>query len=607
MKEPYIEDLASHDAPESCAGLRKETGEALTGVRAGRVLSREKSSNQGADDVALIGRQHGHARSGECMSGPARSQTPRMRGISMRENREIPSPPSGDSPGGRVGKVGDRKPTMHGHGKSDRSILPAKSPNNPCRATGGGAEAAEGRGLTKGNASQQNASRTQRRKQGAPSELDRVQEVALRDKKARFTALLHHVTTDRLREAFLALKRKAAPGVDGVTWEQYAASLESNLQDLHGRLRRGAYRAKPSRRAYIPKSDGRQRPLGVAALEDKVVQRAVTEVLNAIYEADFLGFSYGFRPRRKQHDALSALAVGIRMKTVRWVLDCDIRGFYDAISHEWMLRFLEHRIADRRVLRLITKWLKAGVMEDGELRATDEGTPQGASISPVLSNVYLHYVLDLWVQQWRKRSARGDVIMVRWADDFVMGFQYQDDAQRCMAELRERFRKFALELHPDKTRLIRFGRFARRDCQRFDGKRKPETFDFLGFTHYCGLTREQKFLVGRKTMRVRLTSKLREVKTELRTRMHGSVDEQGTWLQSVVRGYLNYHAVPGNWNAVGAFRTQVARLWYRTLRRRSQKTRLNWKRMARIVEQWLPHARILHPWPEEHFFASHPR
>jgi RNA-directed DNA polymerase len=525
----------------------------------------------------------------------------------MRENREIPHPPLEDSPEGRVGKVRDRNPAMHGCGKSDRPIVPAKSPNNPHRATGGGAEAVEGRGLTKGNADQQNTSRTQRRKKGVPSELDRVREVALKDKKAKFTALLHHVTIERLREAFLALKRKAAPGVDGVTWEQYAADLESHLRDLHARLQRGAYRAKPSRRAYIPKSDGRQRPLGVAALEDKLVQRAVTEVLNAVYEADFLGFSYGFRPGRKQHDALDALAVGIHTKKVSWVLDCDIRGFYDAIGHEWMLKFVEHRIADRRVVRLIRKWLKAGVMEDGELKATDEGTPQGASISPVLSNVYLHYVLDLWVQQWRKKRARGDVIIVRWADDFVMGFQYQDDAQRCMAELRERLHKFALELHPEKTRLIRFGRFARCDGRRIDGKRKPETFNFLGFTHYCGMTLKGKFQVGRRTMRDRLTSKLREVKAELRARMHGPVDEQGQWLQSVVRGYLNYHAVPGNWNAVGTFRTQTERLWYRTLRRRSQKARLNWKRMERIVDHWLPPARILHPWPWDRFFAIHPR
>jgi group II intron reverse transcriptase/maturase len=423
----------------------------------------------------------------------------------------------------------------------------------------------------------------------------------------RFTALLHHISMDRLGRAFLGIKRNAAPGSDGRTWEQYAAHLEGNLQDLHSRLQRGAYRARPSRRVYIPKPDGRKRPLGVAALEDKIVQRAVTEVLSAIYEVDFLGFSYGFRPGRSQHEALDALAVGIRMKKVSWVLDCDIRGFYDTIDHEWMLRFLEHRIADKRMLRLVRSWLKAGVLEDGAWKATEEGTPQGASASPLLSNIYLHYVLDLWLQQWRKRHARGDVIVVRWADDFVMGFQYQQDAQRCWAELRERLGRFALQLHPDKTRVLRFGRFAQRDCRRFDGKSKPETFQFLGFTHYCGVSRNGKFRVGRKTIRTRLTAKLREVKAELRSRMHDPVPKQGQWLRAVVTGYSHYHAVPGNWDAVGAFRTQVARLWYRTLRRRSQKTRLNWERMRRLVDRWLPPARILHPWPEERFFAKHPR
>jgi group II intron reverse transcriptase/maturase len=496
---------------------------------------------------------------------------------------------------------------MHGRGKSDRPIVPTKPPNKPDGAIRAGAEVVEGRGLTKGNTGQRNTSRTQRRNQGVSSDLARVREAALRDKTMRFTALLHHVSPDRLRQAFFGIKKKAAPGPDGVTWEQYAADLEGNLHALHSRLQRGAYRASPSRRAYLPKPDGRQRPLGVAALEEKIVQRAVAEVLSAIYEVDFLGFSYGFRPGHSQHDALDALAVSIRTKKVSWVLDCDIRGFYDTIDHEWMLRFIEHRIADKRVLRLVHSWLKAGVLEDGVWRATDEGTPQGASISPLLSNIYLHYVLDLWVQQWRKRSARGDVIIVRWADDFVLGFQYQQDARRCWAELRERLRRFALDLHPDKTRLLRFGRFARRDCRRFDGRRKPETFPFLGFTHYCAETLNGTFRVGRKTIPTRLTSKLHEVKAELRTRMHTPVPEQGKWLRAVVTGYSNYHAVPGNWDAVGGFRTQVARMWYRSLHRRSQKTRLNWGRMRRLVDRWLPPARILHPWPEQRFFAKHPR
>jgi group II intron reverse transcriptase/maturase len=411
------------------------------------------------------------------------------------------------------------------------------------------------------------------------------------------------VTVDRLREAFQAIRKHAAPGVDGVTWEHYEADLERHLEDLHARVQRGAYRAKPSRRAYIPKPDGRQRPLGIAALEDKIVQRAATEVLNAIYEADFLGFSYGFRPGRRAHVALDALAIGIRFKKISWVLDADVRSYFDCVSHDWMLRFLEHRVADQRMLALIRKWLKAGVLEHGKWTANEEGTPQGSSISPLLANVYLHYVLDLWAQQWRTRDARGDVIIVRWADDFVVGFQYRDDATRFTEALRDRFQRFSLELHPDKTRLIRFGRFAHRDCRRFDGRKKPETFTFLGFTHTCGLSLKGTFLVRRTTMKKRLTAKLHEVKAALLRRMHRPVSEQGAWLQSVVRGYFAYHAIPGNWNALGAFRTQCTRLWYRTLRRRSQKSRLTWGRMTIIAAAWLPPARILHPWPEQRLAA----
>lgn len=437
--------------------------------------------------------------------------------------------------------------------------------------------------MTKENASQQNAHRTQGR-ESAPSALERIRQAAIRDRKQRFNALFHHVTEERLKQAFLKIKRNASPGTDGVTWERYEADLDRNIGDLHSRLQRGAYRVKPSRRAYIPKPDGRQRPLGIAALEDKIVQRAVTEVLNAIYEVDFLGFSYGFRPQRQAHVALDALAIGIRFKKISWVLDADIRGYFDAINHDWIVRFLEHRIADRRMLRLIRKWLKAGVIENGEWQASKEGSPQGASISPLLANIYLHYVLDLWVQQWRGRHARGDVIIVRWADDFVVGFQYEEDASRFKEELRDRLKKFSLELHPEKTRLIRFGRFASRDCVRFEGKRKPETFNFLGFTHYCGVNRNGKFMVRRVTLRKRLTAKLHEVKAELRQRMHQPIIEQGTWLASVVRGYFQYHAVPGNWHALGAFRTQCTRLWYKSLRRRSQKSRLNWDRMQKHAE-----------------------
>lgn len=600
MKESYTEGLASHGVPESCAGVRKGTGEALTGVHAGGVSSRENRCTQGADAVVLSGKQQACMRHGEHTGHPARSETSSTCGNSMRENREIPRPPPGDGSEGRAGKATSRNPAMNGRGKSDSSILPTKPPNKVAEAM---AEAVEGRGLTKENTGQQNTSRTQRRTVVVPNALERVRQAARRSRNEKFSALFHHITAERLQAAFHHIKRDAAPGVDGVTWEQYAKNLSRNVEDLHSRLHQGAYRAKPSRRAYIPKPDGLQRPLGIAVLEDKMVQRAAAEVLNAIYEVDFLGFSYGFRPGRQAHQALDALAVGIRFKKIGWILDADVRGYFDAMDHDWMMKFMEHRIADRRMLRLIKKWLKAGVIEDGEWTASEVGSPQGASISPLLANVYLHYVLDLWAQQWRQRNARGEVIIVRWADDFVVGFQYEDDARRFQAALRDRFQKFSLELHPEKTRLIRFGHFAQRDSRRFDGRRKPETFNFLGFTHYCGVSRKGKFMVCRITMRKRLTAKLHAVKMELRKRMHQPPAEQAKWLSSVVRGYFQYHAIPGNWKALGTFRTQVARMWYRTLRRRSQKSRLTWDRMKEIVNAVLPRASILHPWPEQRLAA----
>jgi group II intron reverse transcriptase/maturase len=346
---------------------------------------------------------------------------------------------------------------MNGHGKSDRLVVPGKSPNNAGPSV---AEGMEGRSLAKGNMDQQNTSRTQSRTESVPSALDRVRELARKDRKARFTALLHHVTVDRLREAFLALRRNVAPGVDGETWEHYAEEMEDRLRNLHGRVHRGAYRAKPSRRVLIPKGDGKERVLGIASLEDKIVQRAIVEVLEAIYEEDFVGFSYGFRPGRSPHHALDALSVGIYRKKVSWVLDADIRGFFDAIDHGWLLRFVEHRIGDPRVLRLIRKWLSAGVLENAKRSATRVGTPQGATVSPLLANVYLHYVLDLWADHWRRTQARGEMIIVRFADDIVVGFQHRADAERFGHALRERLAEFGLDLHRDKTRLIEFGRFA---------------------------------------------------------------------------------------------------------------------------------------------------
>jgi group II intron reverse transcriptase/maturase len=427
--------------------------------------------------------------------------------------------------------------------------------------------------------------------------------VARKDRDVRFTALLHHVDVDRLREAYRAISPNAAPGVDGVTWRDYGLDLEANLSDLHARVHRGAYRATPSRRVLIPKPDGRQRPLGVAALEDKILQRAVVEVLNAIYENDFLGFSYGFRPGRSQHDALDALAAGIETRRVNWVLDADIRDFFTSLDWGWLEKFLEHRIADRRVLRLIQKWLRAGVIEDGEWSSTEAGTAQGASVSPLLSNVYLHYVFDLWADQWRRRNARGDVVLTRFADDFLAGFEHREDAERFLADLRDRFAMFGLELHPEKTRLIEFGRFAARDRQR-RGDRKPETFEFLGLTHVCAKNRHGRFKLRRVTSKKKMRAKLQSVKTEMRRRRHHPIPEQGRWLASVLTGHYRYYAVPDNSQALRAFRAQVIGHWRRSLSRRSQKGRITWERMYRLADRWLPDPRILHPWPVVRFNAK---
>jgi group II intron reverse transcriptase/maturase len=483
---------------------------------------------------------------------------------------------------------------MNGSRKSDSPIRPEKRSNDAGRPA---EETVEGRGLAEGNPPRRNAPRTQRR-EGAPSALERIRQAARKDRKGRFTALLHHVyDPSRLEAAYLALKRDASPGVDGETWRHYGQDLARNIQDLSGRLRRGAYRAKPVRRAYIPKADGRPRPLGVPVLEDKIVQRATVEVLNAIYETDFLGFSYGFRPGRSQHNALDALYVGLLTKKVNWVLDVDIRGFFDTIDHGWLVKFVEHRIADQRVVRLIQKWLTAGVLEEGQRVRVGEGTPQGGSASPLLANVYLHYVFDLWAQKWRRTNARGDVIIVRFADDIVMGFQHKSDAERFQRELGERFAKFNLALHPEKTRLVEFGPFAA-EARRRRGEGKPESFVFLGFTHICGKKRSNgRFTVLRQTNRKRLQAKLAVVKVELRRRMHRPIREMGAYLRAVVGGHVRYYGVPMNAPALGVFRWQTGRLWYRTLRRRGQRHRLTWARMRRIIDRWLPPARVCHPYP----------
>lgn len=487
---------------------------------------------------------------------------------------------------------------MSDGGKSDKPIVPKKRVNN-----GGGrpqpAERAEGRGLAKGKPEEQSRFWTQG--QIDPQQaLARIRKAAKEDKEQRFTALWHHVyNVNRLRLAYHALKREASPGVDGETWTSYGQALEENLTDLSGRLQRGAYRARPVKRVYIPKADGRQRPIGITALEDKIAQRATVEVLGAVYEEDFLGLSYGFRPGRSQHNALDAVTVAIEQRKVSWVLDADIRGFFDTMDHDWVMRFIEHRIADRRVQRHIKKWLKAGVLEDSAWRETQEGVPQGGSISPLLANLYLHYALDLWVQQWRGRHARGEVIIVRYADDFIVGFQYKDDAERFHAELRERLKKFNLELSEEKTRLIEFGRFA--EANRDDrGEDKPETFNFLGFTHICGKTRQGKFCVLRKTMAKKVRAKLAALSIELRRRIHRPIAETGQWLHAVLAGHYQYYGVPRNIHALSAFRYHVIKLWRRMLRRRSdKKKRLTVARMQRIAERWLPTPKIVHPYPNQ--------
>ena len=485
---------------------------------------------------------------------------------------------------------------MNGSRQSDRRVVPANLPNKAAAAEVG-EERRRAKGNMDGKTRPGHSAGTD-----ASSALGRVREVARRDRNARFTALLHHVTLGRLRRAYWAIRPQAAPGVDGVTWTDYGQDLEANLQDLHGRVQQGCYRAKPSRRVYIPKADGRLRPLGIASLEDKIVQRAVAEVLGAVYEVDFRGFSYGFRPRRGPHDALDALAVGIERKKVNWVLDADIRDFFGQLDRAWLRKFLEHRIVDKRVLRLVDKWLAAGVIEDGTWTQCDQGSPQGASISPLLANVYLHYVLDLWVDWWRRRRAHGDVIIVRWADDFIVGFEHEQDARRFWEELRERFARFGLDLHPDKTRLIEFGRHATRN-QTARGLGKPETFDFLGFTHISAKSKTGRFWLKRITIAKRMRAKLREVNDQLKRRRHQPIPVQGCWLKSVVGGHLAYYAVPGNTSAVKTFRAQVMRHWQKALRRRSQRNRTNWARMVRIAARWLPPVRVTHPFPKVRFAA----
>jgi RNA-directed DNA polymerase len=501
-------------------------------------------------------------------------------------------------------------------GKSDRSVVPVKPPKMDFwELFQRHIEATKGRDLAKENERESAPALAEPAKQvdrtrsrvGAgsacpedlQSALDRIRQAARRDKKLRFTNLWHHVyDVERLREAYGQLKHQAAPGIDGRTWQAYGENLEENLRDLSNRLAWGSYHARPVQRVYIPKADGQQRPIGIPVLEDKIVQRATVAVLNAVYEVDFMGFSYGFRPKRSAHMALDALAVAIQSRQVNWVLDADIRSFFDTLDHGWLMKFIAHRIADGRVLRHVKKWLKAGVMEAGRHVEQDEGTPQGGSISPLLANIYLHYALDLWAEQWRHKQAGGEVIIVRYADDFVAGFEREADAQKFLEELKERFRRFNLELHEEKTRIIPFGRQAD-DSHRKGGGGKPPAFHFLGFTHACSRTRHGRFIVLRQTMAKRLRAKLKALKEELRRRMHAGIHATGQWLRSVLQGHVRYFGVPRNTPALWAFRLQLTRLWRAALKRRSQRGSVPWAKMTRIARFWLPFPRVCQPYPEE--------
>ena len=491
---------------------------------------------------------------------------------------------------------------MYERGKSDSAVGATKPANKAERSA---AELVEQRAGTKGNADQQSTRRAQER-ESVSQALGRIRQAAKQRKKEKFTTLFHHISDELLRLSFFEIKKDAAPGVDGLMWQDYEAGLDRNIEDLHDRVQRGAYRALPSRRQYIPKPDGRQRPIAIAALEDKIVQRATAAVLNTIYEEEFLGFSYGFRPKRNQHDALDALAVGITSTRVNWILEVDVRSFFDEVSQPWLMKFLEHRIADPRILHLIQKWLKAGILEDGVVTVSEKGTGQGSVISPLLANAYLHYSFDLWAERWRRREATGDMIIVRYADDIVVGFEHETDARRFWDAMRVRLQEFSLSLHPEKTRLIEFGRHAA-NKRKQRGLGKPATFNFLGMTFICGKSRGGKFLLKRRTRRDRMQAKIKEVAGELRRRMHQSIPQHGKWLKQVITGFFNYHAVPTNWAALGAFRAEITERWRRTLSRRSQKGGLTWARMEKLADNWLPKPRILHPWPNQRFAVRHPR
>lgn len=469
------------------------------------------------------------------------------------------------------------------------------------------AESVEGREPTKRKPGQEAADRVQDRK-SASNGLDRVRQRAEADKKCHFCNLFHFLEADLLRLSYYQLQRDVAPGLDGESWKEYGQRLEERLPELERELHTGRYRATPAKRAYLTKEDGRQRALGMQTTEEKVVEQACVNILNEVFEPNFSGFSYGSRPGRKQHDALDALHEGITRRKINWIVDCDIEGFFDNIDHDLLMNIIGERVTDKRLLRLLRKWLRAGWWEDGKRHPGTVGTPQGSVISPLMANIFLNVVMDKWYSGWRGLEARGETIAIRYADDAVFGFQYKSDAQAFLTALRERLEAYKLKLHPKKTRLIEFGRFAAAN-RRARKESKPESFDFLGFTHSCGQTRRGKFTLRRKTMRKRLCRKLHEVKAELIKRMHQPLNTVGRWLASVVRGFTQYHAVPGNMKAPREFFTQVGRLWLRVIRRRSQKAkrRWSWERFYRLQRQWIPRPRLVHPYPSVRFDAKYSR
>jgi RNA-directed DNA polymerase len=600
MKVQHGKDPANHSGPESCGDAREGVAEALTGETGGSAIEPRNTESGTPTPLSDAEGNMNQGDKSEPWGSPARSENLHTPGSFLHRSWEISAVPGETKPGGS-GKAKCHTPDPPAMEKSDALILPGKPSNKGEQP----AERVEGRSAAKGNADQDPAPRTQSRTSRASTGLEGVRQAARRNRRLRFTALLHHITPQLLVDSFYSLQREAAAGVDGVTWREYEKILSQRVTEMQRMIHSGTYRATPSRRVYIPKADGRQRPLGIASIEDKIVQQAVVTVLSAIYEEDFLGFSYGFRPGRGQHNALDALTAGIKSRKVDWIVDADIRSFFDEIDHGWMLRFLEHRIADPRVIRLIRKWLEAGVIEDGKRVPAQRGTPQGAVVSPLLANIYLHYAFDLWVQHWWKQPGRGKVIVIRYADDSVVGFENVRTARAFLDNLRERLAKFGLTLHPDKTRLIEFGRFAA-ERRRARGQGRPETFDFLGFTHCCGTDQQGKFQVVRLTAKKRMRVTLTAIRDKLYQRRHEPVPIVGAWLQRVLNGYFAYHAVPTNLLRLSGFRDEVCRAWRHALLRRSQRRRLNWSRFNRLTRKYVPSCRVLHPYPEERFFASRP-